>query len=125
MESKSSKYFQDEKMLGIGKMLLPDGTLIISDFLNNQLNGYTRVIKPNGDYFDGKIDGNNGSAFGVIFENGNLYEGNILYSKPHGEGKENGHGFHFEGLYVEGKKRRGVLQWNLEKEEPYFYEGSF
>ena len=40
-------------MNGVGKLLQPDGTLIQSDFLNDKLNGKTRIIKINGEYFDG------------------------------------------------------------------------
>lgn len=35
-------------MSGIGKLLLRDGTLVQSDFLNNKMNGKTRIIRPNG-----------------------------------------------------------------------------
>lgn len=102
-------------MFGIGKLILIDGTLVISDFLNGQLNGSTRIIRPNGDYFNGKIDGHTGWGSGVTLENGTHYEGNVQQSKPHGEGREEGQGYKFEGTYEEGKKKKGILRWNLEK----------
>lgn len=61
-----SPSIQKHKMNGLGKMLQPDGTLIQSDFLNNKLNGKTRILKINGDYFDGKIN-LNGFSEGTIF----------------------------------------------------------
>lgn len=60
-------------MHSVGKLALSDGTFLISDFLNGQLNGLTRIIKPNGDYFNGKIDGSTGWGSGVIIENGTRF----------------------------------------------------
>ena len=53
-------------MIGLGKLLDADGTLIQSHFLDSELNGKTRIIKVNGDYFDGFV-GLNGESYGTVF----------------------------------------------------------
>ena len=53
-------------MRGLGKLLNSDGTFIQSDFINNNVNGKTRIIRPSGDYFDGKIN-YDGSGVGIVF----------------------------------------------------------
>ena len=57
---------QKRKMIGLGKLLDADGTLIQSHFLDSELNGKTRIIKVNGDYFDGFV-GLNGESYGTVF----------------------------------------------------------
>ena len=98
-------------MIGIGKLLLPDGTLIQSDFINGQINGKTRIIKFNGEYFDGKT-GVHGLSEGTVYENGIIYQGKMLNNKPHGKGKEITGEYEFEGIFEEGKKIKGKLKWN-------------
>ena len=111
-------------MMGLGRLLNEDGTYIQSDFVNSVVNGRTRVIKPSGQYFDGKIN-HDGSGIGTVFENDIKYNGKLRNNKPHGKGKEVGPDFTFDGQYEKGSKKSGRLKWNINKKEYCEYFGDF
>ena len=111
-------------MMGIGKLLNFDGTFIQSDFINSNVNGKTRIIKPNGEYFDGKIS-HDGTGIGTVFENNIKYSGKLLNNKPHGKGKEAATTFTFDGEYENGNKKHGLLKWTSNKKERFEYFGDF
>lgn len=65
-------------MNGYGNMLLPDKSLVKGYFLNNQLIGEARVIKENGNYYQGQVQNNKAHGQGTLFENGIQYTGNFV-----------------------------------------------
>jgi hypothetical protein len=86
-------------MWGPGRLLLPDGTLIESEFEDGEPNNRTRIFKTNGDYFAGLLFPHSSKCVGAVQEKGIRYQGELLNRKPHGLGKEECDQYKFEGTF--------------------------
>ncbi len=128
--------FRNNKITGTGTMLFIDGSKYEGDWLNGQYHEKGTLTRKDGFYIKGAfLNGNESivkyynpnhqevtklvyydlpeSGFAKRkLENGDVYEGNWLNGKYHGEGKISyTNGNKFEGQFFEGNRKYGLFIW--------------
>ena len=104
-ETKSRKSTKDGKRV----YKLKDGTKVIGEWSDNNLNGKGRIEYPSGEIYEGNFIEQKRNGFGNYkFKNGDQYIGEWLNDKPNGKGKykwANGDVYHgdFEESFQTGK----------------------
>ena len=110
---------------GRGFLSYADGSLYEGYFERDTTNICGRVIFDNGDVFEGEISDRNMNGNGIYYNNsaGSKYTGQFKDDMPHGKGKEEWEdGTFYEGGFSEGSKHgKGLFR----TKEGSIYEGEF
>lgn len=108
---------------GKGVYVLPNKTIIYCMTNENHIVGKGRVIYPNGDYFEGEIVNGKAEGKGKYTEGNVTFSGQFNNNLQDGFGVEKGENYFFEGIFQEGVKKQGKLNWI--DSEPCEYMGEF
>ena len=116
-DGRKYRYFgqaKDGVMEGKGHMLLMDeGYLIVSEFVNRRAQGEGAIYFSNGDYFKGQVDNETMNNGILSLANGSVYEGSFYQNQFNWKGTMRFQdGRVYQGDFVAGKKQgRGVFTW--------------
>ena len=95
--------FKKNNFDGKGKFIFNDGRNYNGDWKNNAMNGKGIFSWENGDKYNGEYKNNVKEGNGVYSYGCNLYDGNWVNNKPHGEGTLLCDGVRIEGYFRYGK----------------------
>lgn len=109
----------------MGELYRPDGSLIIGYFASGVLHGQAVYITPEPLYCRGEaVDGTLNCAKGYLETARFQYTGGFKDNRFHGEGILSGDDCKFEGIFANGRKVSGRIEWT-EPRGVYAYEGKF
>lgn len=74
-------------MHGKGFFVLPDKSLLTCTMNENVISRKSRIIYPNGDYYEGEVSNNRAQGKGKLVEGKVTYIGEFKDNRPHGKGQ--------------------------------------
>lgn len=90
---------------GKGKLTLPNGLIIESDFYENKIGNQMKITYSDGSVYEGDIRGMKREGEGTFLKKNMKYEGNWKNNTYHGSGVlEYYNEWKYQGQFVEGKK---------------------
>jgi hypothetical protein len=110
---------------GFGRMYKPNGSMYVGYFEQGRAQGQGAYIFEDGSYYKGEFNHNVAEGIEGYYRSDRMtYEGGFRNNKFDGKGYEKGSDYEFEGFYVDGRREKGILNWNAENGK-YRYEGEF